>query len=172
MERLSQPPDTECCSEQGKADAAHDGASRTNFEKRRQGTSQAVSGRSTPLKPSSLETLLAGGDAVSSAEPPTEADATGKTVPDLPGSKSMARAERVDGNLGGPEESRRANHGSQTGRKVQRQEEPSQAHPGVCFKPHWPARLIWKSPKQSYRSSWRHGVHPIARAPLPRFVVN
>jgi len=43
----------------------------------------------------------------------------------------MAREERVDGNLGGPEESRRANYGSQAGRKVQRQEEPSEAPPGV-----------------------------------------
>jgi hypothetical protein len=43
----------------------------------------------------------------------------------------MAREERVDGNLGDPEESRRANYGSQAGRKVQRQEELSKASPGV-----------------------------------------
>jgi len=131
MERPNQPPDTECCSEPGKADAAHGGASRTNFEKRTQGTSQAVSGSSTPLKQSSLETVLAGGDVVASAQPNTGAAAQGEAVTDLPGSKSMAREERVDGNLGGPEESRRANYGSQAGRKVQRQEELSKAPPGV-----------------------------------------
>src|SRR5208283_3524131 len=131
MERPNQPPNTECCSEPGKADAAHGGASRTNFEKRTQGTSQAVSGSSTALKQSSLETVLAGGDVVAFAQPNTEAAAQGEAVPDLPGSKSMAREERVDGNLGGPEESRRAKHGSQAGGKVQRQEESSEAHPGV-----------------------------------------
>ena len=131
MERPNQPPDTECCLEPGKADAAHGGASRTNFEKRTQGTSQAVSGSSTPLKQSSLETVLAGGDVVASAQPNTEAAAQGEAVADLPGSKSMARAERVDGNLGGPKESRRAHYGSQAGRKVQRQEELSTAPAGV-----------------------------------------
>lgn len=43
----------------------------------------------------------------------------------------MAREERADGNLGDPEKSRRANYGHETGREVQRQEERSDAHPGV-----------------------------------------
>ena len=131
MERPNQPPNTQCCSKEGQASAAQGGTNRTTFEKRTQETSQAVSGSRTPLKPSSLETVLAGGDAVASAEPNTEAIATGEIVADLPGSKRMAREERADGNLGDPERSRRANCGSQSGRSVQRQEESSEACPGV-----------------------------------------
>jgi group II intron reverse transcriptase/maturase len=43
----------------------------------------------------------------------------------------MAREERVEGNLGGPETSRRANCGSQSGKSLQRQEEGSEAILGV-----------------------------------------
>lgn len=43
----------------------------------------------------------------------------------------MAREERADGNLGGPEKSRRANCGHETGRNVQRQEECSEATQGI-----------------------------------------
>ena len=78
---------------------------RTTFVKRTQGTSQAVSGSRTPLKQSSLETQDAGGDSVALAEPNTPAAANGEAVGDLPGSKSMAREERADGNLGDPEKS-------------------------------------------------------------------
>lgn len=132
MERLNQPPNTECCQKEGQASVAAGDASRTTSWKRTQGTSQAVSGSRTPLKPSSLETVQqAGGDAVASAEPNTEAIAQGEIAGDLPGSKRMAREERADGNLGDPEKSRRANYGSQSGRSTQRQEESSDASPGV-----------------------------------------
>jgi group II intron reverse transcriptase/maturase len=141
MERLNQPPNTECGSKEGEASVAEGDANRTTFEKRTQGTSQAVSGSRTPLKQSSLETVLAGGDVVASAEPNTQAVATGKTDWDLPGSKRMAREERADGNLGDPEKSRRANCGHETGRGVQRQEERPYAHPGV--------RLAHSSPPQA-----------------------
>jgi len=132
MERSNQPPNTECCQEEGQADAAASDASRTTYWKRTQGTSQAVSGSRTPLKPSSLETVQhAGGDAVASAEPNTEAAANGEATGDLPGSKRMAREERADGNLGRPEQSRRANCGSQSGRSVQRQEGRADAAQGI-----------------------------------------
>jgi RNA-directed DNA polymerase len=131
MERLNQPPNTEGCSKEGQASAAEGDANRTTFEKRTQGTSQAVSGSRTPLKQSSLETLNAGGDVVASAEPNTQAVVKGETVRDLPGSKRMACEERVEGNLGGPEKSRRANCGHETGRGIQRQEECLDAKPGV-----------------------------------------
>ena len=131
MERLNQPPNTECGSKEGQASVAEGDANRTTFEKHTQGTSQAVSGSRTPLKQSSLETLLAGGDVVASAEPNTQAVAIGETVRDLPGSKRRAREERADGNLGDPEESRRANCGHETGRGVQRQEGRSDTNPGV-----------------------------------------
>src|SRR2546426_6932887 len=132
MERLNQPPHTECGQKEGQAGDAAGDASRTTFWKRTQGTSQAVSGRRTPPKPSSAETVQhAGGDAVASAEPNTEATATGKVVGDLPGSQRVAREERADGNLGRPELSRRANCGSQSGRSVQRQEGRTDAAQGI-----------------------------------------
>jgi len=132
MARSNQPPNTECGQKEGQAGVAASGVSRTTFWKHTQGTSQAVSGSRTPLKQSSLETVQhAGGDAVASAEPNTEAAAKGEAAGDLPGSKRMAREERDDGNLGDPEKSRRANYGSQSGRSVQRQEERSEAIPGV-----------------------------------------
>ena len=43
----------------------------------------------------------------------------------------MAREERVDGNLGDLDGSRRANCESQSGRLVQRQEVRAEAHPGI-----------------------------------------
>ncbi len=131
MKRLNQPSKTECCTKEGQADVAEGDASRTTFVKRTQGTSQAVSGSRTPLKLSSLETPNAGGDAVASAEPNTQAVARGETGGDLPGSKRMAREARADGNLGDPGKSQRANCGHETGRGVQRQEARSEAHPGV-----------------------------------------
>ena len=141
MERLNQPPHTECCTKEGQVSVAAGDADRTTFVKRTQGTSQAVSGSRTPLKQSSLETQDAGGDSVALAEPNTPAAANGEAVGDLPGSKSMAREERADGNLGDPEKSRRANCGHETGRGVQRQEGRSDANPGV--------RLAHGSPLQA-----------------------
>ena len=132
MEGPNQPSHTECCGKEGQESNAASDAPQTTLSKRTQGTSQAVSGSRTPLKQSSLETLQhAGGDAVASAEPNTEAAAQGEAVGDLPGSKHMAREERADGNLGDPERSRRANCGSQSGRNVQRQGERTDAPPGV-----------------------------------------
>ena len=141
MERLNQPPNTECCTKEGQVSVAAGDANRTTFVKRTQGTSQAVSGSRTPLKQSSLETQDAGGDSVALAEPNTPAADIGEAVGGLPGSKSMAREERADGNLGDPEKSRRANCGHETGRGVQRQEERPDANPGI--------RLAHNSPLQA-----------------------
>jgi len=132
MERSNQPPNTECCREEGQAGVAAGDASRTTSWKRTQGTSQAASGCRTPLKLSSPETIQhAGGDAVASAEPNTEATVRGEVAGDLPGSQRVAREERADGNLGRPEVTRRANCGSQSGRNVQRQEERSESNQGI-----------------------------------------
>lgn len=134
MERFNQPSHTERGREEGGptcADTFAD-ASRTTSRKQPQVTSQAASGGRTPLKQFSLETLQhAGGDAVALAEPNTEAADKGEDAGDLPGSQSVAREERADGNLGGPDEFRRANYGSQSGRFVQRQGERAEAHPGI-----------------------------------------
>src|SRR5262249_35842487 len=99
--------------------------------KHTQGTSQAVSESRTSLKPSSLETANAGGDAVAFVEPNTKASGSGELAGGLPGSKSMAREERADGNVGRPEQSRRAHYGGQWGRSRQGQEEGSEANPGI-----------------------------------------
>src|SRR5258707_4569129 len=132
MERSNQPPNTECCWEEGQAGVAAGDASRTTSWKRTQGTSQAASGCRTPLKLSSPETIEhAGGDAVASAEPNTEATVRGEVAGDLPGSQRVAREDRADGNLGRPEATRRANCGSQSGRNVQRQEECSESTQGI-----------------------------------------
>src|SRR5437899_4158570 len=132
MERSNQPPNTECCWEEGQAGVAAGDASQTTSWKRTQGTSQAASGCRTPLKPSSPETIQhAGGDAVASAEPNTEATVRGEVAGDLPGSQRVAREDRADGNLGRPEATRRANCGSQSGRNVQRQEECSESNQGI-----------------------------------------
>jgi hypothetical protein len=131
MERLNQPPNTECCTKEGQVSVAAGDANRTTVVKRTQGTAQAASGSRTPLKQSSLETQDAGGDSVALAEPNTPTAVIGEAVGGLPGSKSMAREERADGNLGDPEKSRRANCGHETGRGVRRQEERSDANPGV-----------------------------------------
>jgi len=142
MERPNQPPNTECCPKEGQADVAAGDASQTTCGKRTQGTSQAVSGSRTPLKLSSLETVQhAGGDAVASAEPNTEAIVTGEIAGDLSGSKRMAREARADGNLGRPEQSRHANCGSPSGRSAQRQEDRSEANPGI--------RSVHSSPPQA-----------------------
>jgi len=108
MERSNQPSHTEWGRREGGptcADSIAD-ASRTASRKQPQGTSQAASGGRTPLKQFSLETLQrAGGDAVALAEPNTEAAGKDEDAGDLPGSQSVAREERADGNLGGPDES-------------------------------------------------------------------
>jgi hypothetical protein len=135
MERSNQPSNTEWGREEGGltgADLSFADVSRTTSRKQPQGTSQAASGSRTPLEQFSLETMQhAGGDAVELAEPNTEAADNGEDAGDLPGSENVAREERAGGNLGGPEESRRANYGSQSRRPVQRQEERDEAHPGV-----------------------------------------
>jgi hypothetical protein len=116
-----------------------------DFTEAATGTSQAASGGRTPSKQFSLEALQhAGGDAVALAEPNTEAGDTGEDAGDLPGSQSVAREERADGNLGGPDASRRPNYGSQSGRFVQRQGERAEAHPGI----------------RSVHSSRRQGANP------------
>ena len=88
MARSNQPPKPECCRAEGQVQVPEQGAEdQTTARKRAQGASQAASGSRTPLKQFSPETIQpAGGDAVASAEPNTEMNATGEFVGDLPGS--------------------------------------------------------------------------------------
>jgi len=55
----------------------------------------------------------------------------GKVSDSLPGSKSVARVESDNRNLGGPETLRRTNYGNQAGRGDQRQEDRPGGDPGV-----------------------------------------
>lgn len=123
MQRLNQPAKTECCSGEGQAGAPLEGApGRTTPERRTQEASRAASGSRTPLKQFSLETCSnADGEGVSLPEPNTEEAVEGEASEGLPGSKSVAREERVCGNLGGPSASRRSNCENQPGRPAQRQ---------------------------------------------------
>ena len=113
--RPSQPPKPECGPEPGQTHAAEGGEGRTTSGKRTQGNSQAASGSRTPLKPSSLDTVRhAGGDGVASPEPNKEQTDKGQVCGNLPGSQRVAREERIDRNLGGPADSRRANYRHET----------------------------------------------------------
>ena len=134
MERSNQPPKPECCRVEGQAQvSAQEAESRTTIWRRTQGDSQAASESRTSLKQFSPETILqsAGGDAVASAEPNTETNATGEFVGDLPGSQSVAREARAARKLGRPAVAPDANCGSQAGRSVQRQEEPARSVQGI-----------------------------------------
>src|SRR6266542_1585983 len=97
MARSNQPPKPECCRAEGQVQVPEQGAEdQTTARKRTQGDSQAASESRTSLKQFSPETILqrAGGDAVASAEPNTEMNATGEFVGDLPGSQSVAPGAR------------------------------------------------------------------------------
>ena len=134
MARSNQPPKPECCQVEGQAQAsAQEAESRTTIWRRTQGDSQAASESRTSLKQFSPETTLqrAGGDAVASAEPNTEMNATGEFIGDLPGSQSVAREARAARKLGRPAVAPDANCGSQAGRSVQRQEEPARSVQGI-----------------------------------------
>ncbi len=134
MARSNQPPKPECCRIEGQAQvSAQEAESRTTIGRRTQGDSQAASESRTSLKQFSPETILqrAGGDAVASAEPNTEMNATGEFVGDLPGSQSVAREARAAWKLGRPAVAPDANCGSQAGRSVQRQEEPARSVQGI-----------------------------------------
>src|SRR5437867_8233543 len=134
MARSNQPPKPECCRVEGQAQvSAQEAESRTTIWRRTQGDSQAAGESRTSLKQFSPETILqrAGGDAVASAEPNTETNATGEFVGDLPGSQSVAREARAARKLGRPAVAPDANCGSQAGRSVQRQEEPARSVQGI-----------------------------------------
>ena len=126
MERSSQPPKTEGCSTEGQEliDLKVYRSERP-LEKRTQVQARAASGTRIPLKQCSLESLNAGGDEVTVTEPNTALANIGKASVDLPGSKSVARAEGEARNRGGPTGSCRTNYEYQAGKKAQRQEVPS-----------------------------------------------
>jgi RNA-directed DNA polymerase len=132
MERSNQPPKPECCRGEGQANGVHedDGAERPfgGVHRETRGPQAGVAPRlSNPAsKPSA-----AGEDDILSSELNTGCAVTGETQTDLPGSKSVARAERTVRNQGDPGNPRRTNYEGQAGREVQRQEGPPEGTPGV-----------------------------------------
>ena len=84
-------------------------------------------GPASCLSNSASKTVNASGEAVSLAEPNTEATVKGKVAEGLPGSKSVARAEADARNRGGPESPCRTNYEGQAGREAQ----PKGVPPGV-----------------------------------------
>ena len=87
-------------------------------------------GPASCLSNSASKEFNASGEAVNEDEPKTETSARGEGVEGLPGSQSVARAEGVARNRGGPESPCRTNCEGQAGRAAQRQEVPSDP-PGV-----------------------------------------
>jgi len=79
-------------------------------------------GPASCLSNSASKTVNASGEAVSLAEPNTEATVKGKVAEGLPGSKSVARAEGNTSNEGGPKGPCRTNYEGQAGKSAQRQE--------------------------------------------------
>jgi RNA-directed DNA polymerase len=123
MERSNQPPKTECCPGTGQAQL-----DLWSFKaERRQGSvhrklHEPQAGVAPSLSNPASKQTDAGGDDVASSEPNTTKADKGEVLASLPGSKSVARAEGADRNLGRPESPRRTNCESQAGRGEQRQE--------------------------------------------------
>ena len=132
--RSNQPPQPECCRGEGQAKASKTGVPTEqppgSVHRDKHGPQAGVAPRlSNPASKHSD----AGGDDVALSEPNMMLAAKGEVRVSLPGSKSVARAEGVAWNLGGPGRSRRTNCESQAGRGAQRQEERPDASQGVGF---------------------------------------
>ena len=132
MERSNQPTQTECCRREGQANAATQvgGAERLVGGVHR-GTREPQAGVAPRLSNSASKPTDAGGQDVLSSEAEIRGAAKGEALRGLSGSKSVAREERAVRNQGDPENSRRTNYEGQAGRKVQRQEGPTEGTSGV-----------------------------------------
>jgi len=131
MERPNQPPKPECCRQPGQASSPLKGneAERTagGVHKDTHGPQTGVaSGLSNPASKHSMQT----GRGSAPTEPKTSMSVKGEGMPGLPGSESVARAENVKRNLGGPTDSRSTNYGYEAGRRWQRQEAGSEGTSG------------------------------------------
>lgn len=130
MGRSNQPPQPECCREEGQAKAP-DGATAEQplggvHRDRREPQARVAPGLSNPAPKRSN----AGGEGVIPPEAHTEETAHGEVSKGLPGSQSVARAEDEARNLRSPANPRRTNCGSQAGRSDQRQEERTDGKSG------------------------------------------
>ena len=104
MGRFSQPPRPECCSGEGQA---RDPEMRSVTERPLRSVHKdkhgPQGGVATSLSNPASKLLDAGGDGVRSPQPNMKETVKGKVSDSLPGSKSVARVESDDRNLGGPE---------------------------------------------------------------------
>ena len=130
MEKSNQLPKTEGCSAEG---TPQDQAFLRGERRSRSvltGKREPQAGPASCLSNSASKGIDANGDGVKMSEPNTETTVQGEVVEDLPGSKSVARAEGDTRNEGGPESPCRTNYEGQTGKEAQRQEAPPDT-PGV-----------------------------------------
>ena len=144
--RSNQPPQPECCREEGQVKTPKYGVLTEpppgSVPRDKPGPQAGVAPR---LSNSASKQTDAGGDEVASSEPNMTLTAKGEVSAGLPGSKSVARAEGVARNLGSPGDSRRTNCGGQAGRPAQRQEEPAHGKPGI--------RLVHSNPPPGPRGT-------------------
>src|SRR5437870_5369546 len=132
MERSNQPPEPECCRREGQANAAPQGG---GAERLVGGVHREIhepqAGVAPRLSNPASKLVAAGENAIQLAQLNTVVAAKGEAKAVLPGSQSVAREERTVRNHGDPQFPRRTNYESQAGRKVQRQEGPTQGTAGV-----------------------------------------
>ncbi len=132
MARPNQPPKPECCQQPGQESRPTEG---NEAERTAGGVHKDVHGPQTGVASGLSNTapkhVDADGEAVASSEPNTGRAAKGEAMLGLPGSKSVARAENVERNLGGPTDSHHTNNGGELGRSRQRQGAGSEERSGV-----------------------------------------
>jgi RNA-directed DNA polymerase len=130
--RSSRPPRPECCSEEGKAKVPVWGPATEQLlrsvHKEKHGPQERVASLLSNPAPKPLN---ADGDGVLLSESYVKETGKGEVSDNPPGSKSVARVQSDDRNLGGPDLSRRTNYGSQAGRGDQRQEDRPEVNLGV-----------------------------------------
>lgn len=133
MERSNQPPKTECCRKEGQVPETTKASGPNDLLEAYTGK---LTGRKQDTHPAKATQPRDGaytqaGTESPFTEPNTSQSATGEGQLGLPGSKSVAREERADRNLGDPAHARRTNCEGQAGRPPQRQEVAVQSEPGI-----------------------------------------
>lgn len=134
MERSNQPPKTEGCSGEGKLPVdLHHFRSERPPRSVLTGTREPQARPASGLSNSASKFPNAGGDVVLFTEPNMCASDTGELAHDLPGSKSVARAEGDARNWGGPESSCRTNYEGQAGKEPRNKAAVSEDAQAVRF---------------------------------------
>jgi len=131
MEKSNQLPETEGCLTEGEQpiDLWHYRGERPSRSVPRN-KREPQGGTASLSSNSASRASNASGEGVIPSEPKTERAIKGEALDDLPGSKSVARAQGNARNRGGPESPCRTNYESQAGQSEQRQEVPT-GTPGV-----------------------------------------